>query len=110
MIFIVLERLGWCNDDVIASVNSHCKKIFHVAYDHTVPLVIAHPLVLDLLPVPDITLYQNLMNHAEIKTSLHNFLQFVLIVCDAATPSAQRVRYSNDDRVANVFGCPKGFL
>src|SRR5918996_5914595 len=110
MIFIVVERLGWCNDDVIASVNSHCKNIFHVAYDHTVPLVIAHHLVFDLLPVSDITLYQNLMNHAEIKTSLHNFLKFILIVCDTASPAAQRVRYSDDDGVANVNGCPKGFL
>src|SRR5919112_211959 len=103
MIFIVVERLGWRDDDVIASVDTHCKNIFHVAYNHTVPLVIAHYLVLNLLPVPDITLYQNLMNHAEIKTSLHNFLQFILIVCDTTTPAAQRVRYSDDDRVANVI-------
>src|ERR687895_1231390 len=110
MIFIVVERLGWCDDDVIASVNSHCKNIFHVAYDHTVPLVIAHYLVLNLLPVPDITLYQNLMNHAEIKTSLHNFLQFILIVCNTTPSAAQRVRYSGDDGVANVVGRPKCFL
>src|SRR5919112_6629506 len=110
MIFIVVERLGWCNDYVIPSMDTHCKNIFHIAYNHTVPLVIAHNLVLNLLPVPYITLYQNLMNHAEIETSLYNFLQFVLVVCNATTSSAQCVRYSNDDWVANVFGCPKGFL
>ncbi len=88
MIFIVVERLGWRDDYVISSVDTHCKNIFHIAYNHTVPFVIAHNLVLNLLPVTYIALYQNLMNHAEIKTSLYNFLQFVLVVCDATTPSA----------------------
>ncbi len=110
MIFIVVECLGWCDDYVIASVDTHCKNIFHVAYDHTVPLVIAHHLVLNLLPVAYITLYQNLVNHAEIKTSLHNFLQFILIVCNTSAPAAQGVCYPDDDRVANVISRSKGFL
>src|SRR5919199_1624772 len=110
MIFIVVECLGWCNNYVIASVDTHCKNIFHVAYDHTVPLVVAHYLVFNLLPVTYITLYQNLVSHAKIKTPLHNFLQFILIVCDTSAPAAQGVCYPNDDRVANVISCSKRFL
>src|SRR5215208_6915503 len=110
MVFVVIERLGWCDDNVIAGVDTHCKNIFHVTYDHTIALVIAHNLVFNLLPVPDITLYQNLMNHAEIKTTLYNFLQFIFIMGDAPAPTPKCVCYSNDDRVANIFSCPEGFL
>src|SRR5215211_3555024 len=110
MVFVVVESLGWRDDDIIASVDAHCKNIFHVTYDHTVAIVIAHNFVLNLLPVPYITLYQNLMNHAEIKTTLYNLLQFIFIMGNAAAPAPKCVCYSNDDRVADIFSCPEGFL
>src|SRR3712207_9359331 len=102
MILIVIERLGWRDDYVIASVDTHCKYIFHITYNHTVPVVITHNLVFNLLPVPDIVLYQNLMYHTEVKTSLHNFLQLIFIVSHTPAPATQCVRYSNNDWVAKI--------
>ena len=52
--FSVGEGLGWGDNDAVASMDSHWIEIFHVADDGAVVLLVAHDLVLDLLPLVQI--------------------------------------------------------
>src|SRR4029078_9679542 len=66
-------------------------------------LVVAHHFVLYLLPVADVALYQDLVDHAEVKAALYNLLQLVFVVRDSASPAAKRIRNPDYDWVADLL-------
>src|SRR5262249_22588730 len=53
--------------------------------------------------VPDIALYQYLVNHAEVEPALCNFFKLKLIVSNTTSPAAERVGHSNYDRIAELI-------
>ncbi len=54
-------RLGWRDDDVVTGVDPHAQHVLHVADHHAVVVLVPHHFVLDLLPVADVLLNQDLV-------------------------------------------------
>ncbi len=100
---MVIERLRRRDYDVVARVHAHGKHVFHVADDHAVASIVAHHLVLHLLPVAHVLFYEHLVHHAEVEAALRNFLELDFVVGHSTAPAAQRVCHPDYDGVAYVI-------
>ena len=78
--------------------------IFHVADGDTVPSAVAHDLVLDFLPACHAAFDQHLPDHAVLETLDDNLDELFLVFRDTAAGSAQRIRGTDNQRIADGVG------
>ncbi len=95
VILAVRYRLRGRHDDVVPCVHPHAEDVLHVADYLPVVLGVPHHLILDLLPVADVLLDQNLVRHAQVQTSLHYLVQLLQVPRNASSPPAQGVGHAH---------------
>ena len=99
--FVVLgvcERLRGGNDDGLARVDTQRVEVLHVADRDTVVVAVAHHLVFYFFPAFQALLHQHLRGEGE--GFLCQFIQLLLVVAEARAESAEGIRCTEDDGVA----------
>ncbi len=108
VVFGVGKGLRRGNHNGFARVDAQRVEVFHVADRDTVVVTVAHHLVLDLFPTTQRLLDQHLRRERE--RFLCQRIQFFLVVTETGTESAQGVRCTDDDGIAQVLGGLAGCL
>ena len=90
LVLLVVERLGWRNDDGLARMDPHRVHVLHVAHGDAVVAPVAHDLVLDLLPAAQALLDQYLAGAAG-ERALHRRIERLDGLHDPAALAAQRI-------------------
>ena len=104
LVFLIAQRLRRCHDDTVTGVHADRIDILHVTYRDAVACAVAHHLILDLFPACDAALHQHFPHTGKTQTVCQDLLQFCLIVGDTAAASAQRIRGTQHDRIADLVG------
>ena len=81
-------------------------EVLHVAHRDAVVITVTHYLVLNLLPALEALLHQHLGR--ESKGLLSDAVQFLLVVAETRTQSAQCISSTDDDGIAQLFGSLAG--
>ena len=102
----VRERLAGGDDDALACVDAQRVEVLHVADGDAVVEAVAHHLVLHFLPAAEALLDEHLGREGEGLLDQH--VQFLLVVAEARTQSAQGIGGTDDDRIAQLAGGATG--
>ena len=104
LVLLVAQGLARRNYDRVAGMYADRVNVLHVADGDGVALVVAHYLVLDLLPACDALLDQNFVNTRVHDAGGRDLAQLLPGVGDAAAGAAERVRRADDDRQTDLTG------
>ena len=85
-------------------MHAHRVNVFHVTDCNAVACAVPHHFVFNLFPAGDTALYQHLSHAGKAQTVFQNFLQFHLIVRDAAAGTAQCIGRAQYHRIADGIG------
>ncbi len=94
----VRKGLAGGDDDALARVDAERVEVLHVAHRDAVVVPVAHDFVFDLFPAPQALFDQHL--RGEGKGLLHQGVELLLVVAEAAAEASQRVGGTYDDGVA----------
>ena len=100
VVVVVRECLRGRDDDRVAGVDAEWVKVFHVAADQRIVLLVAQHLVLALLPAAQTLFDQDL--GAETERAGAQVAQLVLVVGEARAETTERVRRTHNHRVADL--------
>ena len=109
LILIVVECLRWGDDDGVAGVDPHRIEVLHVADGDAVVSAIAHDLVFDLLPAPQVLLHQDL-GHGVVERPFQGTVQLILGFDHTAALAAQCEGAAEHDGQADFSRRPASFL
>ena len=104
LILPVGERLGRRDDDAVTRMDAHRIEIFHVADDDAGIIGITHYFVFDFFPPFDAALDEHLVDRAGGDSVCRYFPETRFAVGDSSASAAERVRGTDDDRIADG-GC-----
>ena len=108
MILLIAQSLRRCNDDGITSVSTKRVKVLHVTNSNAVVLRITDNLVLDFLPALHGAFHENL--GGEGKGGGSKLAEFVVIVGETGTETAEGKSGTDDDGVADLVGGGDGIV
>ena len=88
-------------------MNAHRVKVFNRTNDYNVVLAVTHNLKLILFPADNRFLNKNLSSRAKAKAPGDVLLELFHVISDVSAHAAQRIRWTNNRRKANML---KNFL
>ena len=84
-------------------MDAHRIKVFDRANDHTVVGTVTHDLHLEFLPAEQGFLDQNLADRREVEPTAADFIEFLAVVGNASSRTAQSKGGANDERESSNF-------
>ena len=97
LVFLVRERLDWCDGNTIAGVHAHGIKVFDGANDHAVVGLVAHDLHLVFLPANERFLDEDFVHRRKIDTFFGQLLVLIAVVSNATAGAAEGVGGPDDE-------------
>ncbi len=104
----IAQCLRRSNDDRLAGVYAQRVEVLHVADGDAVVVLVAHDLILNLLPSAQGLLHQHLRRERE--SLLEQHVQLCLVVGKAGTQSAKSIGGTHNDGIAQVARSLAGIL
>ena len=110
LVFLVGQRLGWCDSDRVTCVHAHRIEVFDRADDDAVVLFVADHFHLVFFPADQRFVDQQLLGRRQVQTAVTDFFELFTVVRNAATGAAHGEGRTNDARETDLIEDLVGFL
>ena len=103
LVLLVGQGHRGSDGDGVAGVHSHGIKILDRTNDHALVLVVTHHFHLVFLPTEQALFHEHLIDRRGIQTKVHHFIEFLPVVGNASSGSAQGVGGTQNDGKITQF-------
>ena len=110
LLLLGLQSHDGRHNDRVTGMNTNRVDVFHTADGNGMVSGVTHDLKLNLLIALNTLLNQNLVYRRQLKGIQTDLNQFFLVVCEAATGTAQSKGRTQNNRIANAQSSFLGFL